>query len=187
MAVKTSTDEGEERWLQGESRMLTTRKARREADDAKRKAGRKFISAADVRLDWEPVTGAYHGGIVSQDLGFDNRIIEVDAHLYPPHSSSGTHKHNEAIILVLRGRGYSVLDGERVDWAPGDTFYIAAGVWHQHHVTSDEPALVIAIKPIPLQEYLGEVHIIQKGDKPQINEGYKAGSFAEEFNRIGRD
>jgi hypothetical protein len=65
--------------------------------------------------------------------------------------------------------------------------YIAQGVWHQHHVTSDEPAMVLAIKPLPIQEYLGELNIIYKGDSPTINNKFKPESFVKEFAKINKD
>ena len=179
-----SDNDTKELWQQGESLLFKTRAERRKQDTARRKAGRKFIKAENVKLNWEPQNGVWIGGIVSQDLGFDNRVIEVDCHVYPPHSISITHKHNEAIIIVLRGEGYSLLDDERIDWKAGDTLYIAQGVWHQHHVTSDEPAMVFAIKPLPIQEYLGELNIIYKGDSPTINKEFKPESFVKEFGKI---
>jgi len=150
--------------------LFKARLERRKLDAAKRKAGRKALKAEDVMLEWEPTNGVWFGSLCTQELGFDNRIIEVDCHIYPPHSHSVTHKHNEAIIIILCGTGYSILDGERIDWKPGDTLYVGQGVWHQHHITSDEPAMAFAIKPLPLQEYLGEMNIIYKGDKPKIND-----------------
>lgn len=177
----------DERWLEGKSQLFRTRRERREADQERRNQGRRFIKASEVKLEPEEKNGIWWGGLVSQDLGFDNRIIEVDCHIYPPGTHSVTHKHNEAIIIVLRGHGYSLLNDERIDWGPGDTLYIAQGVWHQHHVTSEEPAMVIAIKPLPLQEYLGELNIIYKGDEPSTNPDYRPGTFVEEFQKINME
>ena len=174
-----------EQWKQGSSGLFQARRQRQERDRKQRQAGRKIIRGEDVKLEWEEKNGIWIGGLVSTEMGFDNRTIEVDCHIYPPHTHSVTHKHNEAVLFVLRGSGYTLLDGERVDWGPGDTVYIAAGLWHQHHVTSDEPAMVLAIKPIPLQEYLGELNIVYKGDAPAISHEYKPGSFKEEFGRVG--
>jgi quercetin dioxygenase-like cupin family protein len=179
-------EQNEERWERGTSALFQRRKERREADRRRRQAGRKFIKSEDVKLQWEEENGIWIGGLVSQELGFDNRVIEVDCHIYPPHSHSCTHKHNEAIIFVLRGKGYSILDDERIDWEPGDTLYVGQGVWHQHHVTSEEPAMVIAIKPLPLQEYLGELNIVYKGDKPSPVRKFSVNSFKEEFAKLGR-
>jgi gentisate 1,2-dioxygenase len=177
-------NDNKELWEQGQSSLFKARLERRKADAAKRKAGRKALKAEEVKMEWEPANGVWFGSLCTQELGFDNRIIEVDCHIYPPHTHSVTHKHNEAIIIILRGTGYSILDGERIDWKPGDTLYIGQGVWHQHHITSDEPAMAFAIKPLPLQEYLGELNIIYKGDKPKINDAFKVNSFVEEFAKI---
>lgn len=171
--------------MDGSSTLFRKRMERRQADQERRKQGRRFIKGSEVTLDYEDHNGIWISGLVSQDLGFDNRIIEVDCHIYPPSTHSVTHKHNEAIIIVLRGSGFSLIDEERIDWEPGDTMYIPAGSWHQHHVTSEDPAMVIAIKPLPIQEYLGEMNIIYKGDEPVINADYRPGSFLEELKKIG--
>ncbi len=181
------TESGNESWMEGKSTLFQKRKERREADQLRRKQGRRFIKGSDITLDYEEKNGIWLGGMVSQDLGFDNRIIEVDWHIYPPNTHSMTHKHNEAIIIVLRGQGHSFIDEERIDWEPGDTMYIPAGAWHQHFVTSDEPGMVIAIKPLPIQEYLGEMNIIYKGDEPSFNPEYRPGTFLEELKQIGKN
>lgn len=46
--------------------------------------------------------------------------------------------------------------------------------------------MVIAIKPLPIQEYLGELNIIYKGDQPAINQDYKPQSFLKEFGKINK-
>jgi len=183
---KMADHESNEKWFEGKSALFKSRAERVKADIARRKAGRKAIKGEDVKVEWEAQNGVWMGPLVSQELGFQNRIIEVDCHIYPPRSHSVTHKHNEAIIIVLRGQGYSILDDERIDWKAGDTLYIGQGVWHQHHIPGDEPAMVFAIKPLPIQEYMGELNIIYKGDQPKINPNYKAGTFLEEFAKIGK-
>jgi hypothetical protein len=105
--------DNKELWEQGECSLFEARIERRKAGAAKRKAERKALKAEEVKMEWEPTNGVWFGILCAQELGFDNRIIEVDCHIYPPHSHSVTHKHNEAIIIILRGAGYSILDGER--------------------------------------------------------------------------
>ena len=179
------TGSGKENWMEGKSQLFRKRLERREADQQRRKLGRRAIKGSEITLDYEDQNGVWQGGLVSQDLGFDNRIIEVDCHIYPPKTHSVTHKHNEAIIVVLRGEGYSYIDEEKIEWEPGDTMYIPAGAWHQHWVLSDEPAMVIAIKLLPLQEYLGALNPIYKGDEPTFNHEYRPGTFLEELNKVG--
>lgn len=49
---------------------------------------------------------------------------------------SGKHRHQGGfIIYIIEGRGYSVVDGERVDWEGGDLFLLPikkGGIEHQH-------------------------------------------------------
>lgn len=46
--------------------------------------------------------------------------------------------------------------------------------------------MVFAIKPLPIQEYMGELNIVYKGDKPKVNPNFKIGTFLEEFAKIGK-
>jgi quercetin dioxygenase-like cupin family protein len=52
------------------------------------------------------------------------------------HTESGAHTHQGGLIIyVLRGHGYSVFDGERIDWKLGDVLVLPVkpgGVEHQH-------------------------------------------------------
>jgi hypothetical protein len=52
------------------------------------------------------------------------------------HTESGAHTHQGGLIIyVLRGHGYSVFDGERIDWKVGDVLVLPikpGGVEHQH-------------------------------------------------------
>lgn len=163
----------EEHWV---TDLHIKRAERMKADDARRRSGRKIIRKGEIKLQQEPNSGLWVAGLITRGTGFENRIIEVDMHVMAPGTHSITHKHNEAILHILRGRGYTLIDGERFDWEGGDTVYIPIGSWHQHYNRSDsEPAVLLAIKPIPLQEYLGEVHIVRKGDKPRVNEEWKPG------------
>ena len=43
------------------------------------------------------------------------------------------HRHTyETIIYVLKGHGYSIVDGVRVDWEAGDAVLVPRWQWHQH-------------------------------------------------------
>lgn len=50
---------------------------------------------------------------------------------------SGKHRHQGGfIIYIIEGRGYSMVDGERVDWEGGDLFLLPikkGGIEHQHY------------------------------------------------------
>jgi gentisate 1,2-dioxygenase len=51
-------------------------------------------------------------------------------------TQSGKHRHQGGLVIyVITGKGYSVVDGERVDWQAGDLLLLPikpGGVEHQH-------------------------------------------------------
>lgn len=74
-------------------------------------------------------------------------------------TKSGKHKHNGGLVIyVLEGRGYSTVDGERVDWKKGDVVLLPmkpGGVEHQHfNLDPGKPAMWAAFIYIPIYEYL---------------------------------
>ena len=67
---------------------------------------------------------------------------------------SGKHRHQGGIVLfVLQGKGYTVFDGERVDWEEGDLVllpYLPEGVEHQHFsADAEKPARWLAVRWLP--------------------------------------
>jgi hypothetical protein len=61
--------------------LFKSRAERVKADLASRQAGRKAIKREDVKIEWEAQNGVWMGPLVSQELGFGNRVIEVDCHI----------------------------------------------------------------------------------------------------------
>lgn len=55
-----------------------------------------------------------------------------------PHWQSEKHAHMEAILHILQGEGYSIVDEEKLPWKPGTTVHIQGPLTvHQHFNTSD--------------------------------------------------
>ena len=73
------------------------------------------------RYTGEPVDTALDGWIVF--------VQEVGKH-------SGKHRHQGGLVIyVLEGEGHSIVDGERLEWEPGDLMLLPikpGGVEHQH-------------------------------------------------------
>ncbi len=64
-----------------------------------------------------------------------------------PHSSSHSHTHTEAMLYVLEGRGYSLIDGERHDWRAGDAVHVPPRMTlHGHFNDSDERTRTLRIE-----------------------------------------
>jgi quercetin dioxygenase-like cupin family protein len=74
-------------------------------------------------------------------------------------SKSGKHKHQGGIVIyVIDGKGYSVVDGERVEWEKGDLVMLPLkpdGVEHQHFNDDPEkPALWMAFVNFPIRDHV---------------------------------
>jgi len=72
---------------------------------------------------------------------------------------SGKHRHQGGLVIyVIDGKGYSVVDGERVDWEKGDLLLLPLrpnGVEHQHfNAMPGHPAVWMAFIHQPMREYV---------------------------------
>jgi quercetin dioxygenase-like cupin family protein len=84
--------------------------------------------------------------LVDEGNGFEDACIASFLRRLPPHSETDIHRHNfEAMGYVIRGSGYEIHDGERIDWAEGDVVFIPPNVWHQHVNPGDGEALVLFV------------------------------------------
>jgi gentisate 1,2-dioxygenase len=56
---------------------------------------------------------------------------------------------------VVEGSGYTVIDGQRLDWEEKDVFSVPAWAFHEHANSSDRPAIVFSVTDIPVKRALG--------------------------------
>jgi gentisate 1,2-dioxygenase len=132
-----------------------------------RAGARKITRWREVTLRQSP-KGTRTALLVDRSLGFDTSGISLALFEIPPGKAQSRHRHpGEAILYVVRGHGYSVIDGRRHDWQAGDAVLVHQYVWHQHfNLDPERPATVIrlhmwesvieimqaAMDPIPLYE-----------------------------------
>lgn len=101
-------------------------------------------------------TGHRHGGVWSVmggserpgENGFRAKAAAI-THIFAevPHSSSHRHSHTEAMLYVLEGSGYSVVDGVRHDWAAGDAVHVPPKMTdHEHFNDSDGATRTLRIE-----------------------------------------
>ncbi|BDC19607.1 cupin domain-containing protein [Acidianus sp. HS-5] len=73
-----------------------------------------------------------------------------------PGVSTKPHSHNMAsIYLVVKGKGYSIIDGEKYYWEEGDIFVVPANAVHSHVNTSGEEVVLFDVTDSGLLENLG--------------------------------
>lgn len=76
---------------------------------------------------------------------FRLRTVEISGLLTDePHDYGGLHAHMEALLYVISGSGYTLVDDEKIDWKPGTSVHIPGPQTKHRHVNeSDEPATMI--------------------------------------------
>ena len=87
----------------------------------------------------------------------------------PPGARSGRHRHfNEAALYCLEGRGYSIVDGEHLDWEAGDLNIVHINSTHQHfNADAERPARLLAIHSGSVGgifDFLGQLTVEQQED-----------------------
>jgi quercetin dioxygenase-like cupin family protein len=116
-------------------------------------------------------------------LGFnipDTPLQEWVVFTHEIRTASGKHRHQGGLVIyVIEGVGYSVVDGERIDWAKGDLVLLPLrreGVEHQHFNSDPggKPALWMAFIHRGLQDYLAS-EITQTAVSPEYQAAEAAG------------
>tara|TARA_Y100000310_G_scaffold297860_1_gene331239 strand:+ start:82 stop:543 length:462 start_codon:yes stop_codon:yes gene_type:complete len=85
--------------------------------------------------------------------------VGVDITSIRPSSNDRKHRHYyEALIFILEGSGYSIIESEKVEWEAGDALYIPPWSWHQHFNTDpDKVVRYLSGTNAPLLQSVGEI------------------------------
>lgn len=159
-------DVGGQKWMSKLQLSAHERRAEREKRSAQ---SRVFMSAGEVVIERSEHRGDWKVGLIDRYLGFDNSVLGMYVHQMPPDSFTETHKHGEAIVYVLSGHGYSLVEGNRFEWRQGDTIFVQPGQWHQHFNSDPEQVsqhLAIYLQPLKEAVYEGaeSVEIVSEPD-----------------------
>jgi gentisate 1,2-dioxygenase len=91
----------------------------------------------------------------------ENRILSTHLAELAPGGNSVRHRHTtEAIIYIVKGSGYSIVNyegqpEERIEWQEGTLFSPPVWAWHQHFNTDeDETARYLAIQDTGLIRHM---------------------------------
>lgn len=104
-----------------------------------------------------------------EDLTNDNWNIFV----HDIRTHSGKHVHQGGLVLfVIRGKGYTVVDGKRFDWGEGDLICLPikkGGCEHQHFNLMNIPSRWCAFIFRPYWDINGKIH-----EMKEFSPAYKA-------------
>lgn len=87
-----------------------------------------------------------------------------------PDEHTGTHRHTgNTVYHVASGKGFSVINGVRVDWEKGDTFVLPPLAWHEHGNESPNDAVLFSMSDAPVLEAL-QLYREEEGSRQEVVE-----------------
>ncbi|MBD0734218.1 cupin domain-containing protein [Streptomyces sp. CBMA29] len=95
------------------------------------------------------------------------RTMDALAHEYDPGTATTVHRHSwDAMVFVVAGRGWTEIDGQRIEWGPGDSLHLPAWSWHRGGNDGDTTARCLTFSSQPMLETMGMAVIEDAGDTP---------------------
>lgn len=132
------------------------------------RATRKVTAKAkDLRLEPSARRGTRQamaiGGPDFPSYVLDARVVEI-----PPGGHTSTHRHvSDAVIFIEKGKGYSIIGGQRYDWGERDSLHLPSWTWHQHwNLDPMLPARYLAVSTEPLMREMNIERLEDLGDAP---------------------
>jgi gentisate 1,2-dioxygenase len=124
------------------------------------------VALEDVEMQ-ETARGTRVGVYVGADGDRPTRSMDALAHEIDPGVTSTIHRHSwDAMVLVVAGRGWTEIDGERIEWGPGDSLHLPAWSWHRSGNDSGTTARYLTFSSEPLLETMGMSIIEDAGTTP---------------------
>ena len=142
------------------------KKRRAEFIDEWRGYQKTVVAVEDVTLV-PTARGTRVGVYTGADGDRPTRSMDALVHEIDPGVVSTIHRHSwDAMVLVVAGNGWTEIDGERIDWGPGDSLHLPAWAWHRSGNDGDEVARYLSFSSEPLLETMGMSTIEDAGHTP---------------------
>lgn len=113
-------------------------------------SGPRVFSTSEMPFGGGPVAFTKFG--VSPTVTESTQAVETHIEVLAPGGCSQKHGHmNGAVMYILKGRGYDIHDGQRIDWEAGDVLIVESGCVHEHYnLDPEEPVVILVMKAKPL-------------------------------------
>lgn len=164
-----------------------------------RKNHRTVVAHEDVETH-PTARGSRVGVYAGADGDRPTRTMDALVHELDPGTTTTTHRHSwDAMVFVVGGYGWSEIDGERIEWGPGDSLHFPAWSWHRSGNAGepgDATARYLTFSSEPLLETMGMAVIEDAGHtpwdelppRPPYSEGHDgADPYAARLRRLARD
>jgi quercetin dioxygenase-like cupin family protein len=118
---------------------------------------RVFLSTEEAPFYFVKERGTRRADLIGDSNGFPANGLHQFLMEIPPNSKVSMHRHaHEAIIYILQGKGYSIVDGVRYDWEAGDSVCMPIYAWHQHfNEDPDTTVVYMGTTDQPFKHFLG--------------------------------
>ncbi len=99
--------------------------------------------------------------------------------LLRPGEHTKAHRHTgSAVYHIVKGAGFTIIDGQRFNWQKGDIFALPPWALHEHANTSaSADAVLFSIQDLPVLQALGlyyEEELKENGGKQDVTSTFKA-------------
>ncbi len=115
----------------------------------------------------------FHVYLVDPRLGFNRRSFRFWIDRWPledepmQRNRKPGHRHTVgAVIAILKGYGYSIIDGVKYEWKAGDSICVPVFAWHRHVNESGEEFLYVAATTGPFTMAMGRA--LRRGRIPGV-------------------
>src|SRR5712691_2938878 len=113
---------------------------------------KNVLRRKDVVMHDVPSRRIRSGVYAGYDGDRPTKNLDATVHELAPHTTTTVHRHSwDAIEFVESGRGWTEIDGQRLDWRAWDPLHLPSWAWHRHgneagtravfHTWSVEPML----------------------------------------------
>lgn len=99
--------------------------------------------------------------MIANNLGFATMGSNVLKAEIPVGWHTGKHRHGEESMHILKGEGFSIVNGQRFNWKASSTIHLPFWCEHQHFNTGNEPVLTLSGMVFDLERYCRVARIEQ--------------------------
>jgi gentisate 1,2-dioxygenase len=124
------------------------------------------VALQDVDMQ-ETARGSRVGVYCSEDGDRPTRTMDALAHEFDQGVVTTIHRHSwDAMVFCVAGRGWTEIDGERIEWGPGDSLHVPAWAWHRSGNDNAETARYLTFSSEPMLSTMGMAVIDDRGHTP---------------------
>lgn len=157
---------------------------------------RDVVAVDDVTLD-RTARGSLVGVYVGVDGDRPTRTMDALVHELDPGTATTIHRHSwDAMVFVVAGWGWTEIDGERIDWGPGDSLHLPAWAWHRSGNNGTVTTRYLSFSSEPMLDTMG-MAVLEDADRTPVAElpgrpaftAHRDGDdpYARRIRRLGRE